>query len=349
METGAFAPTAFASRHPERIRHLAREPVPASLGLLGAAADPRHHRLAAQGLGDVLRDGHGLAFGFGRQEAQAYGATYRACVTEGVARRLVVESLQTTTMHSDLAGVRAPTLVIRHRELKLVATEMVREAVAFLADPTYVEVGARYADSIPEMVDRALEFAGIVDRPGTTTRTQATELLPRGTVTFLLADIVGSTEPWDRAAAEMDQALRRHDELISRAVEQHHGTLVKSKGEGDSSLSAFSRASAAAAAAAAIQSALATETWPTHCAISIRAGLHSGEAEVCDGDYFGPTVNRAARLRGLATRGQVVLSAATAALIADQRPGDCSLVVLGEHALKGLRRPEQVHELRGAW
>ncbi|HLG01661.1 MAG TPA: adenylate/guanylate cyclase domain-containing protein [Acidimicrobiia bacterium] len=349
METGAFAPTTFAARHPERIRHLVL--VNPFLRVSDFLQQPQ--TLVLTDL--LLKDWElfsetigGVAFGFGRQEAQTYGAFYRACVTQDVAGSLIRESLQTETMHEDLASVRAPTLVIRHRELKLVTTDMVREAVAFLADPTYVEVGGRYADSIPETVDRALEFTGMADRRGTA-RSEATEPLPTGTVTFLLTDIVGSTELWDRAAAEMGHALRRHDELVGRAVEQHHGTLVKSKGEGDSSLSVFARASDAAAAAAAIQSAIASEAWPGDCAISIRAGLHTGEAEVRDGDYYGPTVNRAARLRGLAGGGQVVLSAATAALVADHLPDGCSLVVLGEHALKGLRRPEQVHELRGAW
>lgn len=348
METGAFAPTTFAARHPERVSHLVL--VNPFLRIGDFLEQPQTQALSALMVKDwelFSESIGGVAFGFGRREAQTYGEFYRACVTPEVLGALLLQSLRTDAMHSDLEAVGAPTLVLRHRDLKLVTTPMVRETLTFLRDPTYVELGGRYADSVQEMVDLALEFSGIATPPRAAAWEQPTSL-PVGTVTFLLTDIVGSTELWDRAPAEMAGALQRHDELVAQAVARHHGTLVKSKGEGDSSLSVFARASDAAAAAAAIQDSMTAEQWPETCAISVRAGVHTGEAELRDGDYHGSAVNRAARIRALAGGGQSLLSAATAALVADHVPDGCTLVDIGEHSLRGLRRPEHVHELRRA-
>jgi class 3 adenylate cyclase len=74
-------------------------------------------------------------------------------------------------------------------------------------------------------------------------------------------------------------------------------------------------------------------------------GLHSSEAETRVGDYFGPTVIRAARIMAVGHGGQVLLSAATAALVMDQFPAGATLRDLGEHRLKDLGRPEHVFQL----
>ena len=69
-------------------------------------------------------------------------------------------------------------------------------------------------------------------------------------------------------------------------------------------------------------------------------GVHSGAAEERDGDYFGPSLNRAARLMAAAHGGQVVVSDAAA-----QLSGWAGLVDLGEHRLKDLASPERVWQL----
>jgi hypothetical protein len=86
--------------------------------------------------------------------------------------------------------------------------------------------------------------------------------LPEGVLTFLLTDIEGSTPLWERHRGVMGAALAQHEALITRAVAAHAGRLIKTKGEGDSTLSVFARASDAAAAALALQQLLVTERWP---------------------------------------------------------------------------------------
>lgn len=108
--------------------------------------------------------------------------------------------------------------------------------------------------------------------------------------------------------------------------------------EGDSFVAAFTRASDAAACALDLQR---TSLAP----IRLRIGLHTGEVQLRDELYVGPTINRTARLRDLAHGGQVVLSAATGDLVTGRLPADAWLVDLGRHPLRGLPRPEWVMQL----
>jgi predicted ATPase/class 3 adenylate cyclase len=169
--------------------------------------------------------------------------------------------------------------------------------------------------------------------------------LPGGTVTFLLTDVAGSTRLWEAHPQAMEQALACHHRIVSEAVAAHRGKLLKHKGEGDSTFSVFTRASDAAAAAVACQRALASESWPDGIELRVRIAIHTGEAELRDGDYFGPTVNRTARLRGTAHGGQIVMSQATADLIGDRLPDGAALHDLGTHRLPDLGRPEVVYGL----
>jgi class 3 adenylate cyclase len=168
---------------------------------------------------------------------------------------------------------------------------------------------------------------------------------PEGVLTFLLTDIEGSTLLWERHRAVMGAALARHEALVAEAVASHGGQLIKARGEGDSTLSVFVRASQAAAAAVALQRTLATERFPDEIALPTRAVLQTGEAELRDGDFYGQTLNRAARLRALGRGGQILLSRATAELVADQVPAGATLIDVGVHHLRGLSRAESVFAL----
>ena len=137
---------------------------------------------------------------------------------------------------------------------------------------------------------------------------------------FVLTDIVGSVSLWERDAELMAQAVARHDVIISREVSAAGGTLVRSKGEGDSTFSVFTHPAEAVAAAMAIQKAVATEQWPSTTPVRVRTGMHTGDAEPRNGDWYGPAVNRAARLRALAGGGQTLVSGVTAGLVAEQIP-----------------------------
>ena len=171
--------------------------------------------------------------------------------------------------------------------------------------------------------------------------------LPTGIVTFLLTDVVDSTALWDRDSELMERALARHDEIIEAAVKAYDGFLLKARGEGDSTFSVFDRASAAVHAACAAQAALSDEPWPTGASLAVRVAVHTGEATEREGDYVGTTVNRAARIRSVCEGGEVLMSAATAELVADHLPVDASLVDLGDVRLRGLSRSAGVFGLVG--
>ena len=173
----------------------------------------------------------------------------------------------------------------------------------------------------------------------------ASAQLPTGTVTFLFTDVEGSTRLWERHPKQMRRALARHDQLIESLVAQHEGAVVRPRGEGDSRFAVFSRASDAVAAAAAIQQAVYEEPWPTESPLRVRMALHTGEADVRDGDYYGSDVNRCARLRQAGHGGQTLLSETTSALVRDALPPGAALRELGEHRLKDLLRAEHVFAL----
>jgi WD40 repeat protein/class 3 adenylate cyclase/tRNA A-37 threonylcarbamoyl transferase component Bud32 len=173
------------------------------------------------------------------------------------------------------------------------------------------------------------------------------EALPTGVVTFCWSDIEGSAALWESRPEAMAEALVRHDALIADAVEARGGSLIKSMGEGDSTVSVFDSAPAAVEAALAANRALTIEEWPPGIRIAARWGIHTGEAERRDADYFGPSVNLAARVRAQADGGEILLSSVTSELVVAHLPEGCSLVDLGPHRLKGLGAPERIHALAG--
>jgi class 3 adenylate cyclase len=124
-------------------------------------------------------------------------------------------------------------------------------------------------------------------------------VMPGGTVAFLLTDVEGSTALWEEAPEVMRSALARHDALFEAAVHEHRGLHIRPRGEGDSRFAVFALAPDAVAAALAVQRAIAAQSWQTPRPIKVRIGIHTGEAELRDGDYYGSAVNRCARLRGL--------------------------------------------------
>jgi predicted ATPase/class 3 adenylate cyclase len=166
---------------------------------------------------------------------------------------------------------------------------------------------------------------------------------PTGAVTFLFTDIEGSTERWERHREAMKAAMARHDALLRSAIESHEGYVFKTVG--DAFCAAFSNALDAIEAALTAQRSIAQEDWSLVDGLTVRAGLHTGQADERDGDYFGPVVNRVARLMSTAHGGQIILSAAVAALARESLATDVSLVDLGKHGLKDLTEPEHVFQL----
>ena len=165
---------------------------------------------------------------------------------------------------------------------------------------------------------------------------------PIGTVTFLFTDLEGSTELWDRNPVSMREALRDHDALLIEAVTAGGGHIVKTTGDGIHA--AFATPDAAVAAAVDAQLAIAAHDFGEPGPLTVRMGLHTGTAEYRDGDYYGPTLNRAARVMAAAHGGQILVSLATAELTRDS-VGVTQLRDLGEFELRGLGRPERLFQV----
>ena len=163
---------------------------------------------------------------------------------------------------------------------------------------------------------------------------------PSGTVTFLFTDVEDSTALWDRHSSFMPEVLVRHDAAVRDAIARRRGHIFTATGDGFGA--AFASAPEAVAAAVDAQRSLGSESWPGDVAVRVRMGLHSGTATERNGNYFGGAVNRAARITVIGRGGQILLSAATADLVADQ---GWTTVDLGLHRLKGLERPERIVRL----
>ena len=163
--------------------------------------------------------------------------------------------------------------------------------------------------------------------------------LPSGEVTFLFTDVEGSTKLWEQDAEAMHRTLARHDALLRTAVEAHHGHLFKNIGE--AFCAAFPSAQDAAQAAVAAQQALHREV-PQ---LRVPMALHTGRAELRDGDYFGPALSRVARLLVAGHGGQVLLSKATAERIQPSLPDGARLRPLGMHRLRDLTTRELIFQL----
>jgi predicted ATPase/class 3 adenylate cyclase len=167
--------------------------------------------------------------------------------------------------------------------------------------------------------------------------------VPTGTVTFLFTDIEGSTTRWEQHPEAMRTALARHDALLRSVITSHGGYVFKMVG--DAVYAAFAVATDAVEAAVAAQRGVAAEEWGEVSPLRVRMAVHTGAVQSRDDDYFGPTLNRVARLLSTGYGGQVLLSAVTYELVRDTMPDGTSVKDLGEHAFKDLLRPEHVYQL----
>ncbi len=163
---------------------------------------------------------------------------------------------------------------------------------------------------------------------------------PSGTITFLFTDIQGSSRLWEEHPQAMSAVLLRHDILLRQAIEENSGVVFKTMG--DAFCAAFSTAPHAISAALAAQRALQSEAWPEPVVLWVRMAIHTGAAETRESDYFGPPLNRVARLLSAGHGGQTLLSNVAYDLCAEYLPAGAALVDLGAHTLRDLGRREHV-------
>ena len=166
---------------------------------------------------------------------------------------------------------------------------------------------------------------------------------PSGTVTFLFTDVEGSTARWERHPESMRSALATHDAILRSAIGSHGGVVFATGGDGFGA--AFSRADAALRAAIEVQALLAAARWPEGLALMVRIGLHTGESHERDGNYFGPSVNRAARVMDAANGRQIMVSLATREVVGGELSGSTTLLDLGVHELRDVIEPVRLYRV----
>ena len=162
-------------------------------------------------------------------------------------------------------------------------------------------------------------------------------------LTFLFTDIEGSTRLWDLHPQAMKKALSDHDEVIRKVVDAHGGKVFKHTGDG--AMAVFGAASDALGAAADLARRLGEQAHPDVGVLKVRVAVHTGDAEERDDDYFGPALNRTARLLSVANGGQVLVSLVTERMAGGSVGEGIAFRDLGEHRLRDLARSEQIFQM----
>jgi predicted ATPase/class 3 adenylate cyclase len=168
-------------------------------------------------------------------------------------------------------------------------------------------------------------------------------MLPSGTITFLFTDIEGSTRLWEQHPNEMREARTVHEKVLREEIARHSGHVFKTVGDGVYAV--FDDARSAVAAALDAQQRLVATSWELPGGLRVRIALHTGTAQLQEGDYFGPALNRIARILSAGHGGQILVSASTQTLVERDLPQDSILRDQGLHRLKDLAQPEHIFQL----
>jgi YVTN family beta-propeller protein len=170
--------------------------------------------------------------------------------------------------------------------------------------------------------------------------------LPTGKISFLFTDIEGSTALLRQlGSGDYGELLAEQERVLRKAVESAGGIVFGT--EGDAVFAVFLTTAAAVTAAAAAQRALAAHQWAAGVTVRVRMGINTGEATIENGVYVGLAVHLAARVAAAAHGGQVLLSDAARADVADEMPSDTGLRSLGQHRLKDFETPARLYQLAG--
>jgi class 3 adenylate cyclase len=196
-----------------------------------------------------------------------------------------------------------------------------------------------------DAVSAAFALAVDRDRLASTVRAQASEArqLPSGPVTFLYADIEGSTALLARLGERYADVLTEERRVLRAIVREHGGFEIDSRA--DEFFAAFPEAGDPAGAALKIQQRLRDYTWPDGVTVRVRIGLHSGQPQMTDEGYVGLDVHRATRIGSAGHGGQILLSETTRQRIESRLPRDATVQRLGAFALKGLPGLDSIWQL----
>jgi predicted ATPase/class 3 adenylate cyclase len=167
-------------------------------------------------------------------------------------------------------------------------------------------------------------------------------------VVLLFTDIEDSTPKWEDSFSSMSSVLQRHDDILVGAIVQSGGSLLKHTGDGV--IAHFHDAPAAVKAAIEAQRQLHQEDFSAVGGLSVRMGIHAGQAQERGGDLFGPTLNQCGRVMSVAHGGQVITTSVVAKSLTEVYGEWCAsanagLVDLGVHRFKGLSNPERLYQV----
>jgi predicted ATPase/class 3 adenylate cyclase len=155
---------------------------------------------------------------------------------------------------------------------------------------------------------------------------------------FVMTDVVGSTALWERSREAMEVSLELHDRIVGDAFTDAGGRVFKHTGDG--MIAVFDTADAAVAGARTAVRGLADARWGETGPLEIRVAVHAGHAAERDGDFFGPPLNKTARINGVGHGGQVLVSDVVHQLMSTPAGID-----LGEHQLRDLAEPIRLWQL----
>jgi class 3 adenylate cyclase len=165
---------------------------------------------------------------------------------------------------------------------------------------------------------------------------------------FVFTDIDGSTQLWAEHPHSMAEATAQLDRLVAETVGRYAGEVVKDRGEGDSHFVVFASPTSAVHACADLVAAAEIEGWPGDTVLRVRVGVHVGEADARDGDYYGLAVNQTTRIRGLGHGGQVLASQTVVEMTEHLLRDDLGFRSQGTHRVRDFARRQEIFQLVGA-
>ena len=167
--------------------------------------------------------------------------------------------------------------------------------------------------------------------------------LPRGTVTFVLTDIEGSTRLLDRLGDAYVALLRDVRTIIRTCVRRADGHEVDARA--DEFFAVFREPLRALDAALEIQRSLRQRTWPERADVRVRIGMHTGRPTLTETGYVGIAVHTAARICSAGHGGQILLSSATRECLIEAPASVAAFKSLGRHSLAGLHEREALFQV----
>jgi class 3 adenylate cyclase len=230
------------------------------------------------------------------------------------------------------------------RRLPIHDASHVRNALARFGQVAFENDEAR--DRARSRLLRAAKKHGIMPIGFISSQLEPQRKLPKGTVTFLLTDIEGSTELLGRLGDGYAPVLADIRRLVRAEVRRAGGREVSARG--DDVFAVFADAPASVQAALAIQKAMRAHAWPGGNPVRLRIGLHRGRPELTDTGYVGLSVHAAARICFAAHGEQIILSSAVRGAVAGSLPGRVTLRSLGTWRFRGLTDPFEIFQVEAA-